>query len=199
MIIAYPIALYTLALVAYVIYAIGGIPFWFQVGTVAGVGGALMAIVAAVPGFLDWALGVPSTSPAKAHGLRHMLLNVTALVLFIINDIVNVPQWLSPTPDKLWGVVFAFFGVVCTVAAGFFGWIMIQDDHVGVALSPEQARLERPLAPRAPGESEPWRQPGGRLGTPTPASKSTAVIIGRHRAPPTGWPQGRHAAASRPQ
>jgi uncharacterized membrane protein len=142
MLVAYPIALYSLALVAYVIYAIGGIPFWFQVAGVAAVGGALMAIVTALPGFLDWALGVPATSPAKAHGLRHMLLNVAALVIFIINDIVNVPQWLSPHPEKAWGIVFSLVGVGCTVAAGFFGWTMIQDDHVGVALSPEQERLE---------------------------------------------------------
>jgi hypothetical protein len=30
-----------------------------------------------------------------------------------------------------------------TVAAGYFGWTMIQNDHVGVALTPEQERLEQ--------------------------------------------------------
>jgi hypothetical protein len=29
------------------------------------------------------------------------------------------------------------------VGAGFFGWTMIQNDHVGVELTPEQERLEQ--------------------------------------------------------
>jgi hypothetical protein len=39
--------------------------------------------------------------------------------------------------------VLALVGVGCTVAAGFFGWTMIQTDHVGVDLTPEQQRLGR--------------------------------------------------------
>jgi hypothetical protein len=30
--------------------------------------------------------------------------------------------------------------MLCTVGAGFFGWTLIQTDHVGVEVSPEQTR-----------------------------------------------------------
>lgn len=143
MVVAYPIALYTATLVAFIIAAArGGDVFWFRVAVVANIAGVIMAAVAALPGFVDWAVGIPTDSPAKGHGLRHMLLNVTALVLFIIDAIVHASQWSSTARDTGWGILLALIGVVCTVGAGFFGWTMIQDDHVGVALSPAQERLE---------------------------------------------------------
>jgi uncharacterized membrane protein len=143
MLVAYPIALYTATLVAFIIAAARGDTFWFRVAVVANIGGVIMAVVTALPGFIDWALGIPTDSPAKNHGVRHMLLNVIALVLFIINAVVHASQWYTVHPDQAWGLVLSVVGVLCTVAAGFFGWTMIQTDHVGIELSPEQARLEQ--------------------------------------------------------
>lgn len=143
MLIAYPIALYTATLVAFIIAAArGGDMFWFRVAVVASIGGVIMAAVAALPGFIDWAMGIPTGTAAKAHGLRHMLLNVVALVLFLINAVVHAGQWGAAHPDMAWGIVLALLGVLCTVGAGFFGWTMIQTDHVGIQLTPEQERLE---------------------------------------------------------
>jgi hypothetical protein len=72
-----------------------------------------------------------------------MALNVTALVLFLINAIIHMQYWdFNPSPHSGIGGVLALVGVACTIAAGYFGWTMVQDDHVGVALSPEQERLE---------------------------------------------------------
>jgi hypothetical protein len=69
-----------------------------------------------------------------------MLLNVIALVLFIINAAVYASQWYAGHPDRGWGIALSLVGVLCTVGAGFFGWTLIQTDHVGVELSPEQTR-----------------------------------------------------------
>jgi uncharacterized membrane protein len=145
MVVAYPIALYTWTLVSYLIYLFGGDPFWFKVAVVTNIAGVIMAVVAAVPGFLDWALGVPAGSAAKRHGQTHLALNVVALLLFLINAVVHVGQFSDASPDRAWGFILALVGVGCTVAAGFFGWTMIQNDHVGIELTPAQARLE-PLA-----------------------------------------------------
>lgn len=143
MLVGYPIALYTATLVAFIIAAAGGGFFWFRVAVVANIGGVIMAAVTALPGFVDWTMGIPAGSPAKGHGLRHMLLNVIALVLFIINAAVHATQWYAAHPDLAWGLVLSVVGVLCTVAAGFFGWMMIQTDHVGIELGPEQARLDQ--------------------------------------------------------
>jgi hypothetical protein len=71
-----------------------------------------------------------------------MLLNVTALVLFIINAIIHTGDWTSPSGEAS-GIILALLGVLCTVGAGYFGWTMIQTDHVGVQLTPEQERMDR--------------------------------------------------------
>ena len=38
------------------------------------------------------------------------------------------------------GIALSLVGVLCTVGAGFFGWTLIQTDHLGVELSPDQTR-----------------------------------------------------------
>jgi uncharacterized membrane protein len=142
MLVAYPIALYTSTLVAYIIYAANKDPFFFKAAVAANLAGVVMAAITALPGFIDWAVGIPSGVPAKSHGLTHMLLNVTALVLFVINAIIHTGSWTNPSGEAS-GIILALLGVLCTVGAGYFGWTMIQTDHVGVELSPEQERLDR--------------------------------------------------------
>jgi uncharacterized membrane protein len=141
MLVAYPIALYTSTLVAYIIYAAHTDPFFFRAAVAANIAGVVMAALTALPGFIDWAVGIPSGTPAKSHGLVHMLLNVGALVIFIINAIIHTGNWKNPSGTGS-GIILALIGVLLTVGAGYFGWTMIQTDHVGVALTPEQERLE---------------------------------------------------------
>jgi len=145
MLVAYPIALYTSTLVAYIIYAANKDPFFFKAAVAANIAGVVMAAITALPGFVDWAVGIPSGTPAKSHGLTHMLLNVAALVIFIINAIIHTGNWSHPSGTGS-GLILALVGVLLTVGAGFYGWTMIQNDHVGVELSPEQARLEQGAA-----------------------------------------------------
>src|SRR3954471_9767519 len=86
MLIAFPVAFYVATLVAHAVYAGNGDVFWFRVGHVANWAGVVTALVAAVPGFVDWT-GIPSRAPAKRTGLMHMVLNVVALVVFALNAV----------------------------------------------------------------------------------------------------------------
>jgi len=142
MLVAFPIAFYVAALLGYAIYGASENRFWFQLGYVANVAGVVMAVVAAIPGFIDWAVGIPSNSKAKGVGLTHMLLNVTALAVFAINALLQARQWNALVPDSTVATVLAAIGVGVTIAAGFFGWALVQTYHVGVDLSGEQQRDE---------------------------------------------------------
>ncbi len=142
MLVAFPIAFYTATLVAFVIYHFAQDTFWFHFALVTNIAGVLMALVTAVPGFIDWFTGVPNGTPARSHGFTHMLLNVSALVIFAINLLFNVGQWTAAHPSSLVADILSLVGVLITVGAGFFGWTMIQNDHVGVDLKPEQLRYE---------------------------------------------------------
>jgi uncharacterized membrane protein len=143
MLVSYPIALYTSTFVAYLIYIVHGSFVWVDIAIAANVAGVVMAVIAAIPGFLDWAWGIPASSPAKLHGTIHMVLNVTALILFAVNAATHIGYWeFTDHPHSGLGIVLAALGVACTIAAGYYGWTMVQRDHVGVELSAEQQRLE---------------------------------------------------------
>ncbi len=111
-------------------------------GVALNVAGVVMAVVAALFGFLDWAIGIPGGTAAKADGLRHMALNVIALILFVVDLIIYAGQWAVPPASALLAVILSIIGVLFTIGAGFYGWTLIQFRHVGVDLTPEQARLE---------------------------------------------------------
>ena len=122
MLVAYPIACYTGTFVAYLVYLLGGDPFWFKMGVVASITGVVMAAITAIPGFLDWFLGIPNDTAPKRTGMTHLLLNVVALVLFLIAALRTTGQFDAAKPDAGLVVVLALLGVGSTVGAGFFGW-----------------------------------------------------------------------------
>jgi uncharacterized membrane protein len=152
MIVAFPIAFYTVSLIAFLVYQYGGMEtFWFRLAyfcTFAGVG---TAVLAAIPGFIDWAFGIPSESAGKKRGLIHMGLNVAALLLFAANAYNLYGKCDVNLSDVTGYWVIALVGVLLTLAAGYHGWELIATHKVGVNLTPEQERLE-PVEKMSPRE-----------------------------------------------
>ncbi len=150
MLVSFPIAFYTATLVGFIAYAVTDNPFWFRLAVVANIAGVCTSLVAAVPGFIDWAFGVPTGSPAKTTGMIHMLLQVASLIVFAINGVLQWQNWDHAAPAVGASVVLPLLGVVLTMAGGFLGWKMIGTHHVGVELTPEQERLEPRANAREP-------------------------------------------------
>lgn len=149
MLVAFPVAFYTGSLVAFIVYAATTNLFWFRVANVANWAGVATAAVAAIPGVIDWATGIPRRSAAKSTGLLHAALNVSALVAFLICGVIGSNHWDDVVPPAAFGVVLSAIGVLLTLPAGFLGWSLVQDHHVGVQLTPAQEQLE----PRTPSAS----------------------------------------------
>ncbi|NUU21431.1 MAG: DUF2231 domain-containing protein [Streptomycetaceae bacterium] len=142
MLIAYPVAGYTGTLVGLIVYAANGEQFWLNFAiamNIAGVGGALLA---ALPGFVDLVFGIPARSPARRTGLMHAGFNIVALGLFGGVLGTYVQHWDGPPRGTTLGLALASGGVLATVIAGFLGWMLVQDHHVGVRLSDAQAAEE---------------------------------------------------------
>lgn len=142
MLIAYPVAGYTGSLVGYCVYGATGYPFWLNFSiamNIAGVGGALLA---AVPGIADAALGIPRGTQAKAVAMAHGTLNVVSLGLFGWALGVYASHWDGPPRSATLGIVLSAIGVATTIAAGFLGWALVQDYHVGVRLTAAQEQEE---------------------------------------------------------
>ncbi len=142
MLIGYPVVCYTGTLVGFAVYAANGNQFWLNLAialNAVGVGGALLA---ALPGFVDWAFGVPRGSTAKTVGLAHAALNVAALALFAISLGTYASHWNGPATGTTRGLALAAAGLACTIAAGFLGWTLVQNYHIGIRLTAAQERDE---------------------------------------------------------
>jgi uncharacterized membrane protein len=142
MLVAYPVAGYTGTLVGYAVFAANGQQFWLQLAIALNIAAVGMALVAAVPGLIDWAFGIPRGSGAKRTGLAHASLNVAALALFAVSLGIHASDWSNASADVTPGLALSCAGLLCTLGAGFLGWMLVQTYHVGVTLTPHQQRDE---------------------------------------------------------
>lgn len=131
MLIAFPVAFYTAALVLFIIFNSTKDPFYFKIAVISNAAGVIMALVAAIPGFIDW-LFIPKASSARKTGLTHMICNVLALAAYAINLFIQLPRYNDNTPSTGPSIILTAIGFVLTLAAGFLGWTLVQTYHVGV-------------------------------------------------------------------
>jgi uncharacterized membrane protein len=133
MLVSFPVAFYTATLAGFIVFAARGGAIWMRITIAMNVAGVGMALIAAIPGFIDWASGIPRGSRAKMIGLRHLALNVIALVAFAVSMGLYASRWNGPfTFSAGPGILLAAVGVASTILAGFHGWMLVQDHHVGV-------------------------------------------------------------------
>jgi uncharacterized membrane protein len=131
MLIAFPVAFYTSAFICYIVYGSNENVFWFKVAVAANIAGVAMALLAAIPGFIDW-LFIDKNTRAKQTGLAHMLLNVSALLCFGVAAWIESPKWNSVNPELGAAIPLTAIGFLLTLIAGFLGWTLVQTHHVGV-------------------------------------------------------------------
>ena len=131
MLVGFPVTFYTSALVCYIMYNSNADVFWFKVAYVANAAGIAMAVLAALPGFIDW-LNVPTGTKPKKTGLLHLICNVVALLLFALCFFFQKNNWDSPQPKLGLAIPLTAIGFLLTLIAGFLGWTLVQKHHVGV-------------------------------------------------------------------
>lgn len=141
MLVSFPVAFYTATVVCFITYKLNMDNFWFKVAVIANCTGFATGALAAIPGFIDW-LNIPKNKMAKKTGLKHMLCNVTALVLFGINIYIVCTIENENAPDVTASIVITSLGFLLTVVAGFLGWSLVQKHHVGISLTPQQQQIE---------------------------------------------------------
>ncbi|KAA2239500.1 Rieske 2Fe-2S domain-containing protein [Chitinophaga agrisoli] len=96
--------------------------------------GIISAVLAAVPGVIDYFFTVPPQSSAKKRGAQHGLLNVLNLVLFTVS-------WLlkrDPYMPAIWILLMEAAGIVILSIAGWLGGTLVYRNQIGV--DPRYAR-----------------------------------------------------------
>lgn len=157
MLVAFPITFYLVTFLAFATYNfISGDTFWYKLGYFSNAAAVITAVIAAIPGFIDWALGIPNNTEAKKDGLIHMLLNLVTLALFAINAALITGTWEEP-PTLASGVSLFLTGVGCLIllGAGFYGWVMVGIHKVGVSMDTEQEEVQERYERKHPHEEPP--------------------------------------------
>jgi nitrite reductase/ring-hydroxylating ferredoxin subunit/uncharacterized membrane protein len=81
------------------------------------IAGIISAVVAAVPGIVDYASTVPPRSSAKTRATKHMLTNSAALVLFVVAWFTRADQVID------WGMHTLALELVGAMLLGVGGWM----------------------------------------------------------------------------
>jgi uncharacterized membrane protein len=139
MLVVLPLGLWVAALVFDIVYAVTGNPLWrtlafWNIG--AGIIGALLA---AVPGFVDY---LALEGRARRIGTYHMILNLGAVALFAVNWFVRT----RIEADSWWPLALSLIGVVGIGISGWLGGEMVYAERVGVQEPPRKDERYRRVA-----------------------------------------------------
>jgi len=125
MLVVFPLGLWVFSLACDVVRLAGAGPAWSTVALYTMVGGIIGAMMAALPGLVDL-LTMPPGKPRRL-GVWHMVLNVVASAIFIVNALLR-----ASNADATMPLVLSIVGVVLITAAGWFGGEMVYVHGVGV-------------------------------------------------------------------
>lgn len=114
MFVHYPIALWTTSVITDLIFYFNRNSSLILISKFLIAAGILGAILAAIPGLLDWT-GI--TAPAaKTIGTRHLVLNIFALILFGVSLYLRM---------KNYGSALVGFHLKIPFAVSFVGWLLM--------------------------------------------------------------------------
>jgi nitrite reductase/ring-hydroxylating ferredoxin subunit/uncharacterized membrane protein len=104
-------------------------PSWWTTGAYLSLVGVAAALVAAVPGFIDYFGTVPPNSTGKRRATKHMIVNLAAVTLFAV-------AWaIRGQPDVIpGGSVLALegIGLALLTAGGWMGGVLVSRNQIGV-------------------------------------------------------------------
>jgi nitrite reductase/ring-hydroxylating ferredoxin subunit/uncharacterized membrane protein len=89
--------------------------------------GIVAALLAAVPGFLDYFRSVPPRSSGKSRATKHMLLNLTMVASFAAALFLR-----GSVTDSLASLVLEAFGAVTLSVAGWMGGTLVTRNQIGI-------------------------------------------------------------------
>ncbi len=138
MLIVFPIALWIFSFVCDLVYHLGSNNlFWKAAAFYTMIGGIIGALLAAVPGFIDY-LSI-NERRAKQIATTHMVVNLIVVALFIFNLGL---RYTGALDGELLPPVLSIVSIGLLGISGWLGGTLVYEYHVGV-YEPEASRAER--------------------------------------------------------
>ncbi len=104
-------------------------PAWWRTGGHLGLIGIAAALVAAIPGFIDYFGTVPPRSSGKQRATKHMLVNLGAVALFIVACIIRGQPGAMPGNAEL---VLQGIALALLTMGGWMGGVLVNRNQIGV-------------------------------------------------------------------
>ncbi len=104
-------------------------PSWWTIGYYLALLGVITALVAALPGFLDYFFTVPPRSSGKRRATWHMVLNLAVVALYAAALWIRGDSVTAPGPAVL---VAEGVGTVLLSISGYLGGILVARNQIGV-------------------------------------------------------------------
>ena len=138
MLVALPIGLWIFSLVCDLVYRFGSSqPIWYAMAWYAMVGGVIGALVAAVPGLIDFNSIKEPTAGSVA--LLHLSVNVGLVLLFSVN------AWIRTLlmPESVIPIALSVIGIAGLAVSGWLGGELVYRHAVGVTTDASVPREKR--------------------------------------------------------
>jgi uncharacterized membrane protein/nitrite reductase/ring-hydroxylating ferredoxin subunit len=102
---------------------------WWTTGAYLSLVGIVAALIAAVPGFIDYFTTVPPKSSGKQRATKHMLVNLAAVILFAVAWFIREDAAAVPGVTVL---VLEGIAVALLTAGGWMGGVLVNRNQIGV-------------------------------------------------------------------
>jgi uncharacterized membrane protein len=132
MLVVFPIGLWIFSFVCDLIFRFGsGASIWNDVAYVSIAGGIIGALIAAIPGFIDF---LSISGSARTIAVAHMTINLSLVVLFLINFYLRVKE----VPVDSYPIYLSLLGVIGLLVSGWLGGHLVYVHSVAVECRVEQ-------------------------------------------------------------
>jgi nitrite reductase/ring-hydroxylating ferredoxin subunit/uncharacterized membrane protein len=101
---------------------------WWMTGGYLAIAGILTALLAAVPGLIDYLRTVPPNSSGKRRATKHMLLNLSAVTLFIVATLLRGNS-VGPVTVV---IVLEGLAVAMLFIGGWLGGVLVSRNQISV-------------------------------------------------------------------
>jgi len=137
MLVSFPVAFWTGALITDGLGASTHDPFWFRMSVALIAMGSVGGVAAGVFGYIDY-ITAPMSRAAKKCGANHMLWSLGAIVVFPVAWLLRAGVYASTA-----GIVATIVGSLLLLVAGYYGSELANRYRVGILELPAAAALER--------------------------------------------------------
>jgi uncharacterized membrane protein len=141
MLVPVPIGLVVWTLIADIVYlSTGRNMLWYDIAFWSGVAAIVSALIAAVPGFVDY-LSTAAKSDARTMAQAHGVMNVIVVALFLAAALLMVNQGAVEGGALMAVVAMHAIGAGILAVSGWIGGELVYRKHIGIV--PDSVDLER--------------------------------------------------------